>query len=136
MGTLQSFGSQSNKLQQTPDQLATEIMAAIARRVNVTTTQRADFEKFIANKVRPFVEQPSLFSPTLNDEHAFKAQCYEIVKLLKERRSYGAFNHELAKISIKYTSRISDLRKQGYRITCKRDGESRTFLYTLGAESW
>jgi len=121
---------------QTPDQIAAEIMTAICRRVNVTTTQRQEFERFIGNKVRPYVEQPSLPLVTVDDEQAFKKQSQAILSLLKERRSQGAFNHELAKICLKYTGRVSDLRAQGYKVTCRRDGVTRTFLYILGAEHW
>lgn len=38
-----------------------------------------------------------------------------------ERLTQGpATNHELSQISLKYTSRISDLRKAGYTILCSR----------------
>ncbi|MEL7336598.1 MAG: hypothetical protein AAFN70_10405 [Planctomycetota bacterium] len=44
-------------------------------------------------------------------------------------------NRELAKISLKYTSRISDLRKhlrpQGFGITCARDSENGITWYEI-----
>ena len=46
------------------------------------------------------------------------AQCQVILALLKERGNQGARNSELAHIALKYTSRISDLRAQGYDIRC------------------
>lgn len=48
----------------------------------------------------------------------------------------SAFNYELSKVCLKYTGRISDLRKLGYKITCRRDGTTRTFLYVLAPEHW
>lgn len=131
------MGTQANSVPSV-DQIATEIMDAICKRVNVTIPQRRDFEKFIGNKVRPFVDQPSLFAGTVtvDDEQAFAHQSEAILNLLKKRRSQGAFNHELAKICLKYTGRISDLRADGFKITCHRDGQTRTFLYVLAPEHW
>lgn len=44
-------------------------------------------------------------------------QCAKILALLKARGNQGATNYELAQIALKYTSRVSDLRKAGWRIT-------------------
>lgn len=41
-----------------------------------------------------------------------------------------AYNYELSRISLKYTSRISDARAQGYNIRCDRITKG-TFQYTL-----
>ena len=46
------------------------------------------------------------------------AQCQTILTLLQERGSQGAWNSELARIALKYTGRISDLRDQGYDVRC------------------
>lgn len=46
------------------------------------------------------------------------AQCQAILTLLQERGNQGARNSELARIALKYTSRISDLRDQGYDVRC------------------
>ena len=111
-------------------------MAEICKRVNVTITQRQDFERFIGNKVRPFVEQPSLFMPTVEDEKDFGKHRAFILELLRERRSQGAYNFELVKPNMmNHTARISELREQGYRITCRRV-EGRQFLYILAPEHW
>lgn len=47
-----------------------------------------------------------------------ETQCRRILALLVERGNQGATNYELARIALKYTSRISDLRDGGYRILC------------------
>lgn len=44
-------------------------------------------------------------------------QCETILARLREG---SATNHELAEISLKYTGRLSDLRKQGHVIECMR----------------
>jgi hypothetical protein len=50
-----------------------------------------------------------------------ESQCKKILELLKARGNQGATNYELAQIALKYTSRVSDLREQGWRIlsTCE-----------------
>lgn len=45
-----------------------------------------------------------------------------------------AYNDELAAIALKYTSRISDLRAAGHKVTCKRVGGGRT-MYRLEQSS-
>lgn len=45
-------------------------------------------------------------------------QCRTILALLKERGNQGATNYELARIALKYTSRVSDLRDTGHHIHC------------------
>ena len=55
------------------------------------------------------------------------------------KRPSGAYNFELSRIALKYTSVISDLRKDGHRITAHRqylkNGKaSNTFLYTYGGK--
>jgi len=46
-----------------------------------------------------------------------ESQCSTILALLKARGNQGVTNFELSKHALKYTSRISDLRKLGWRIT-------------------
>lgn len=54
------------------------------------------------------------------------AQCQAILERLQRR---PAMSSELAQLSLKYTSRISDLRQRGHKITCtKHAGE---WWYTL-----
>ena len=50
--------------------------------------------------------------------------------ILERLRSGPATNQELAGISLKYTSRVSDLRKAGYTVACERQTGGLT-RYTL-----
>jgi hypothetical protein len=52
-------------------------------------------------------------------------QCAKILALLKARGNQGATNYELARIALKYTSRVSDIRKQGWRISCVCESRSK-----------
>ena len=88
-------------------------------------------------------DQPSLFDtaeileprrvrpadPNLDprDVPRLSQQCEAILAALRERPRTNA---ELAAISLKYTSRVSDLRAAGYRIDCERQ-EGGTFVYRL-----
>jgi hypothetical protein len=50
-----------------------------------------------------------------------ESQCKKMLELLQARGNQGATNFELSRMALKYTSRISDLRQQGWRIhgTCE-----------------
>lgn len=70
--------------------------------------------------------QPALdFTVPVRDSHVVQpaevrrlaGQSLRIVQRLQQGR---ASNFELAQIALKYTSRISDLRKAGYVIRCER----------------
>lgn len=52
------------------------------------------------------------------------------MRVLARLRSGPATNVELAKIALKYTSRVSALRKAGYVIQCKRHPRGLS-IYTL-----
>lgn len=52
-------------------------------------------------------------------------------KILARLQRGPASNVELAKLSLKYTSRLSDLRKAGLTVTCKRIPGGLS-IYTLG----
>lgn len=56
-------------------------------------------------------------SPDQADRERFASSTQKIVDRLLQG---PATNAELSKISLKYTSRISDARKRGYQITCTR----------------
>lgn len=59
-------------------------------------------------------------------------QCDRILARLRQGQ---VSNHDLAKIALKYSSRISELRKQGYVIrVCWRDYKSGIALYELVEE--
>lgn len=64
---------------------------------------------------------------SVKDARRLNAQCTTILNRLKQGR---ASNVELARISLKYTSRISDLRAEGFTIECER-GEGGVNWYTL-----
>ena len=60
-----------------------------------------------------------------SDEHRLTGQNARILEMLQEGAVTAA---ELSAIALKYTSRISDLRKAGYRITCHRiDGGNNVY---------
>ena len=61
------------------------------------------------------------------DKPRLSGQCMAILERLQRG---PATNAELAALALKYTSRISDLRKNGYRITAHR-GEGGTVTYQL-----
>ena len=84
------------------------------------------------------MSQPSLFDnpqalhaadPNIDpaDEPRLSAQCRTILARLQ---AGPATNAELAAIALKYTSRISDLRKAGYSVSNKRQSGGVT-VYTL-----
>lgn len=57
-------------------------------------------------------------------------QCAEILELLQSKARVT--NKEMAVISLKYTSRVSDLRKAGHTITCvDRDHKTGEAWYEL-----
>lgn len=103
----------------------------LCRRVNLTEGTREEFRRRLTQKFAP----PTQASLSFEDEKALKGQSEAILKLLKERRSQGAMNWELAKIALKYTSRVSDLRKAGWKIECLEES-GRTNRYRLAATDW
>ena len=78
--------------------------------------QRDMFESFDKS------ERVPTFEPT--DPHVEPRDASRLrgqnARVLARLRRGPASNAELAAISLKYTSRISDLRKAGFRILCKR----------------
>ena len=68
---------------------------------------------------------------TTADAKRFSRQCAAILARLEHG---PASNVELAAISIKYTGRISDLRKRGVRILCDR-GEGGVNWYRIEPSS-
>jgi hypothetical protein len=61
------------------------------------------------------------------DERRLSGQNATILHLLRQG---SCTNVELARVSLKYTSRISDLRAAGHRIVCRR-GDGGCNVYTL-----
>lgn len=63
----------------------------------------------------------------------------KIIRLLKENKKTGVPNWKLATVALKYTSVISDLRKDGYGIVAERQmlpngRPSNTYNYHLVSE--
>lgn len=119
----------------TADSISTKIVDWLGRRTMLSMGTRNELHNLVAEEFAAVVprEQPVLSFG--DDKDALEGQAAAILALLKERRSVGAMNHELAEISLKYTSRISDLRAQGYKVLCERQA-GRTFRYRLAATDW
>lgn len=66
------------------------------------------------------------------DRARFKAQTQRILDRLKEG---PVLNTELARVALKYTSRISDLREAGHDIRCDRVGGGQTMYYLLDRDA-
>lgn len=66
------------------------------------------------------------------------SQSTRIYRLIKKQNGKGTANHELARISLKYSSRIDNLRKDGHNISAERvyrNGRATgTWLYFLNDE--
>lgn len=118
---------------QTADQIAQEAVDYLCKRVNVTLGTRDEFKRFLTGKIMPLT--PAQTSLNFADQEALKGQSEAILKLLKRRRSAGALNGELAEISLKYTSRVSDLRAAGWKIHAIREG-GRSWRYMLAVTDW
>ena len=97
----------------------------------MTVGTREELRQKLADK---FLPSPQI-SMSFEDQEALKGQAEAILKLLKSRKSAGAMNWELAEIGLKYTSRISDLRKAGWKIQCTIEA-GRTRRYVLAATDW
>lgn len=59
-----------------------------------------------------------------------QSQMERIIKALKSARSRGKTSWELAQISLNYTGRVSDLRREGWTIAAERQ-EGNWFRYRL-----
>jgi hypothetical protein len=88
-------------------------------------TQRDLFERFVEPLAAPEPCDPHVAEA---DKPRLSGQCAAILALL---RAGPRTNAELAAVSLKYTSRLSDLRAAGYEITCQRL-EGGVTLYRLG----
>jgi hypothetical protein len=117
--------------------IADKVAKQIERKVMfITLPQREEIRKMMVREFQSVcVEQGNLRFEA--DEAIEGEQAAKILNLLKQRRSAGATNVELAAIALKYTSRVSDLRTapHNYRISCTRE-EGRTFRYRLDACDW
>lgn len=120
------------------EQIADGLAREIASKYQYFSTgTRADIKAMIVRQFEHVVPEPQqALHFTDADEKANAAQCGAIIKLLKVRRSEGAVTHELAKLALKYSSRIAELRhQQNYKITAVRES-GRTWRYFLTPEDW
>ncbi len=60
---------------------------------------------------------PSVTNP--RDQRRLSGQCVKMIRLLQTRNRVP--NRDLARIALKYTSRISDIRGAGYTVVCTPD---------------
>lgn len=119
------------------EQIADKVAKRMEKSVWMTIPQREEIRKMIVQEFAPIVVQQSNFHFTEADARTNEDQAMKILGLLKERRSAGATNVELAEIALKYTSRISELRQapHHYRITCEREN-GRVTRYRLNPTDW
>lgn len=115
--------------------IAEDILAFLVSKMPITPGTREDITKYVTRKIEPLAPSQTAFhfEPARG---RFKTQAAEILALLKKRRSEGAKNWELSEISLKYTSRVSDLRALGYRITCDPKNEAGVRTYRLSPLDW
>jgi hypothetical protein len=117
----------------TLESTARELVAEIARTVNLTLGHREKIEKMLVVRFQPLCVEQRPLSFAEPDAKKNEEQATKILALLKERRSVGATNVELAAIALKYTSRVSELRRRppfNYRIICTRE-QGRVTRYRL-----
>jgi len=62
-------------------------------------------------------------------------QTGRVLELIKRNNKYGTTNFELSRVALKYSSRIDNLRKEGYNIQAVRITKG-TWKYYLNEESW
>lgn len=123
---------------QTLDKMADQIVSEIAKSgVWLTIPQRKVVWNLIVRAMKPMVVEQASLKFTEPDALKNAEQAQKILQLLKDRRSAGATNVELAEMALKYTSRISELRQAPhyYHINCTRE-EGRITRYRLAAEDW
>jgi hypothetical protein len=112
------------------EQIASDLTAKIARRYQYfSNPEKESIKAMIAEELRPYVPEPQMGLSFENLE-ANNLQSKLILSLLQQRGCIGATNGELAKIALKYTSRISDLRNCGFKIKAQCE-TGRTFRYRL-----
>jgi hypothetical protein len=120
------------------EQIADSVSKQIERKVMfMTLPQREEIRKIMVREFLSVCVEQGKFHFTGADAARNEAQNLAILKLLKERRSSGVTNVELAQLALKYTSRLSQLRQPpyNYRISCTRE-EGRLTRYRLTPEDW
>ena len=120
------------------EQIAEDVAKQIGRKfLNLSLPAREDLKQLLMNNFQPICVQQESLHFTSEDQAKSDEQAMKILKLLKERRSAGATNIELAELALKYTSRLSDLRREPhfYHITATRES-GRIWRYQLAASEW
>ncbi len=120
----------------------TMLAKAISNSEVESTTQLSIFDTTVEKKSEEIPVSPILLGPVEKESEKTeipslreitgreKAQRNKIVQTLKEAGSQGVTNIDIARISLSYTARITDLREIGYEIECKNLGKG-VFLYVL-----
>ena len=79
-----------------------------------------------------FPDDPAPCDPHVTEPDEQRRLTGQNLNILLRLREGPATNRELAQISLKYTSRISDLRKAGYTVTIiARDKKTGHTMYSL-----
>jgi hypothetical protein len=119
------------------ESIADKVAKKMERCVWMTIPQREEIRKLMVDEFSPVCVEQATFHFSEPDGLKNAEQAQRILALLKERRSRGATNVELAAIALKYTSRVSELRQAPhyYKIRCER-GEGRVMHYFLNPEDW
>lgn len=112
----------------------------VRRRAGVTTAQKV-MHLYLLEGIKPDgrMRLPQMSLPAHLGRSKVKAATQEGKVLAMIKRPGGAFNFELSRIALKYTSVISDLRKDGHDIIAERQylkngRASNTWLYRIGGQ--
>ena len=89
-----------------------------------------------ANPSRASIQPPAVMGGVGGEMARLSRQCQTILTLFESRGDRGVTTSELAEIALKYSSRISDLRKAGHDVELvKRDRKGGNNLYILRSEA-
>lgn len=110
----------------------------VRRRAGSSHAQRILY-KYMLEGLKPDgrARLPQMSLPAHLGRNKLRAVTQEGRVLEMIKRPGGAFNFELSRIALKYTSVISELRKEGHKIVAHRQylkngRASNTYLYTIG----
>lgn len=109
----------------------------ISRRAGVTTADKV-WRAYIAEGLKPGGRaRLPMYQLPVREKVKGVTQEGRVLAMIK--RPGGAFNFELSRIALKYTSVISALRKDGHEIVCeptynKKGNRTNTFLYRLAGQ--
>jgi hypothetical protein len=121
------------------ESICDQVAKTVERKVMfMTLPQREELRKLLLNSFQPVCTEQATIKFSEPDALKNAEQAQQILELLKSRRSAGATNVELAKLALKYTSRLSELRQDPhfYHISCERVKGSRVTIYRLNPTEW